>query len=79
MSDEKLYILFDSRAWGSGGTDDAAVLCTAQSEAEALRDAKMFGASACYAYDKAGSKKKPTLKNETWMWDTDSDGKRINL
>jgi len=70
---KKLYILYDGRACGNNGTDDALVLCTAQSEAEALQDADMFGETACYSYDAKGK----TLTNEKWEWDTDVNGRKI--
>ena len=53
MSD-RLYILYDSRACGAQGTDDASVLSTADSLEEARRDTDMFGACACYSYDTNG-------------------------
>lgn len=69
----KLFILYDARAFGGVGTGDASVFCTASTEAEAAKDARMFGETACYEYETSGKK----LINEKWLWDTNENGKRV--
>ncbi len=68
---KRLYILYDARACGDQGTDDAAVLCTAGTDSEARGDAKMYGETACYSYAILGK----NLEDERWKWDTNSRGK----
>lgn len=72
---EKLYVLYDERACGAQGTDDAVVLCTAYSIKEAEDDATMFGVTACYSYDV--DEEGRTVLNEQWEFDTDLNGARI--
>jgi hypothetical protein len=56
----KLFIVYDERAMLEG-TDEAAVLCTAQSLKEARRDVQtMFPRGVIYSYDRDGD----TLVNE---------------
>lgn len=60
------FILFDGRACNGVGTDDATVLMSCNSEAEAHREKTEFGdASACYSYKEEGNK----LTDEKWEWD----------
>jgi hypothetical protein len=61
----KQYILYDSRAAGGLGTDDASVLVACESEAEAKSYKGEFGGMSCYSYDIVDSK----LVNEKWEWD----------
>lgn len=46
----RLYILYDSRAWFD--PDEAAVYCTANSFQEAKRDAQDFDDAVVYSYKK---------------------------
>lgn len=63
---KKKYILYDARAMGSQGTDDATVLCCADTVAEYKRDARDFGYElAIYQYDVRGKE----LVNEEWIDD----------
>ena len=58
-----IYLLYDSRAMGDQGTDDAMVLCCANTDREAKEDARMFGYDlAIYKYDVKGNE----LINERW-------------
>lgn len=66
MSGRK-YILFDGRACGGVGTDDATVLvfCDTAEEAHSYKDD--FGDAACYSY---AVKDGNILYDERWEWDS---------
>jgi hypothetical protein len=63
---ERLYILYDSRACGAQGTEDASVLVACEDNKEARTYCGDYGAMACYsyAYDSDGS-----LIDERYEWD----------
>lgn len=65
MSEQRYYMLFDGRACGGRGTDDAVVLVSSGSQKEARKDAKLFSEGACYSYRVEGD----LLKDERWEWD----------
>lgn len=58
MKAKRQFILYDGRAADGLGTDEAAVLCTAETLAEARDDAGTgeWGAVACYSYGLDGNK-----------------------
>jgi hypothetical protein len=64
----QVFILFDARAAGGVGTDNASVacVCVCDTESEARDDAKHRGSVACYQYDQKGK----NLVNERWLWDS---------
>ncbi len=57
MKAKRQFILYDGRAAYGRGTDDATVLCTCETLAEAKYDARTggWGAIACYSYDLDGT------------------------
>lgn len=61
----RLWILYDSRACGDSGTDDASVLVSCQSNKEAKSYKGDFGSMACYSYEIKGK----NLVDEQWEWD----------
>jgi len=62
----RLYLIYDGRAAGGQGTEDAMVMvASGNSEEDARKDAKEHGdISSCYSY-KDGDK----LTDEKWEWD----------
>lgn len=62
---KRTWILYDSRACGAQGTEDASVLVVCGSEGEARSWCGQFGAMACYSYAKDGG----DLTDERWEWD----------
>lgn len=65
----RMFIIYDGRACGGAGTDDAAVCDTATSDREARSRARSgdYGASvACFSYrtDQPG-----IMDDERWEWD----------
>lgn len=65
MSD-RLYILYDSRACGAQGTEDASVLEACEDDADARSACGDYGAMACYSYAHGPDS---TLVDEKWEWD----------
>jgi len=65
MPEERTYILYDSRACGDQGTEDASVFDTADSNKEAKSLKGDYGAMACYSCRKDGNQ----LVDERWEWD----------
>lgn len=64
---KRFFILFDSRACGDAGTDDAAVLVACDGgDKEAQTYKGDFGDMAAYSYEVT---KKNELINERWEWD----------
>lgn len=64
-AERRTYLLFDSRACGAQGTEDASVLVACESNREAKSYKGDYGAMACYSYrDDNG-----TLIDERWEWD----------
>ena len=45
------FILFDGRATGGQGTEDALALLSCQTRQEAWREASMYSECACYSYE----------------------------
>lgn len=66
-SNDRKYILYDARACGDAGTDDASVLVACGSNKEAKSYRGDFGAMACYSYATDGGE----LTDERWEWDYD--------
>jgi len=62
---DRVYILYDGRACGDQGTDDASPLVVCGRNKEAKGHKGDFGAMACYSYRKDGKK----LVDEQWEWD----------
>ena len=68
------YILYDGRAMGGGGTENASVLTFCDTMAEAKSWKGQFGPMACYSY-RAVKYEGPThegnntLDDERWEWD----------
>ncbi len=58
--------MFDSRACGGAGTDDATVLVFCESNKEAKSYKGQYGAMACYSYEYEDGDR---LVNEKWEWD----------
>ena len=79
MSEERKFVLFDSRACGGGGNPfrEASVLVFCGSEQEARHYAGDFGAMACYSFPTktastpGGAPSDTILDSErgTWEWD----------
>lgn len=72
---KRLYILYDMRACSGRGTDDAAVLESCYTMAEARRSAPEWGKSpfaacACYSYKVKSTEQCPDgeLVDEKWEW-----------
>lgn len=65
----KQWILYDGRACGGVGSDDAMVLCCASSLKEAKEDSKMFGDGAIYVCDIYRYNGKDYGENEEWVED----------
>ena len=65
MGDKRSYILYDSRACGVQGTEDACVLVSCESDEEAQSHKGDFGSMACYSYEIKGNE----LVDERWEWD----------
>lgn len=64
------YILYDARACGGAGTDDATVLVACNSNKEAESYKGDYGAMACYSYAvEKGADGKRMLVDEQWEWD----------
>jgi len=61
----KMWILYDGRACGNAGTDDASVLVACDSAKEADVYKGDYGSMACYSYDIVDGK----LVNRQWEWD----------
>lgn len=59
------FVLYDSRACGSQGTEEASVLVCCESNREAKSYKADFGAMACYSYRVDGK----NLVDEQWEWD----------
>ena len=65
MSNDRVYILYDSRAAGGVGTEEASVLVACDDEEEAKSYQGEFDAMSCYSYcDKNGQ-----LTDEQFEWD----------
>ena len=70
MSDEKRYVLFDGRAMGASGTDDAWAHVLCKSDACARSYAGDYGAMACYSYKvEKHEGRADRLIDERWEWD----------
>ncbi|MCI0537689.1 MAG: hypothetical protein L0Z50_20945 [Verrucomicrobiales bacterium] len=66
MSDSRKYVIYDARACGGQGTDQARLCDVADSNTEARRCHQgIYGAVACYSYRVNGKK----LVDERWEWD----------
>ena len=65
MSKKRMYILYDGRACGAAGTEDASVLVACGSNKEAHYHRGEYGEMACYSFAVAGDK----LVDERWEWD----------
>ena len=65
MGQNRKYILYDSRACGAVGTDDAAVIVFCDSNKEAKSYKGQYGAMACYSY----RENENMLDDEKWEWD----------
>ena len=68
------YILFDGRATGNQGTDDALALTTCHSKQDAIKEASMYHECACYSYEVkvdafAHDSQVAKLVNERWEFD----------
>lgn len=61
----RMYILYDGRACGGQGTDDATVLVACSSDREARGYKGDYGQMACYSYAVNGQE----LSDERWEWD----------
>lgn len=61
------YILYDGRACGGQGTDNASVLEACDSDEEAQEAKGDYGQMACYSYRLEPDGK--TLVDERWEWD----------
>ncbi len=66
---KRIWILYDSRACGAVGTDDALVLVACDSEKEAKSYCGDYGAMACYSYAEVKRDGKNILEDEKWEWD----------
>ena len=64
--ERRLYVLYDDRACGAQGTEDATVLVSCESEEEALSYRGDFGPMACYSYAIGPGDQ---LEDERWEWD----------
>lgn len=62
---KRTYILWDSRACGGVGTDDASVIEVCADEQEAREYGGESGGAACYSYADVGA----NLTDERWEWD----------
>lgn len=65
MSKKYSFLLFDGRACGGEGNEDALVLVACDSDKEARSYAGDFGDMACYQYELVGGE----WTNEEWWWD----------
>lgn len=65
----RMFILYDGRACGGRGTDDASVLVACDTEEEAKGYFGKYGDMACYSYAKSYKKSKRLLIGERWEWD----------
>lgn len=63
---DRLFILYDSRACGAQGTEEASVLVACEDNKEARSYCGDYGAMACYSYAHGDS---GTLIDEQWEWD----------
>ncbi len=61
----RTYILYDGRACGAAGTEDASVLVACDSNREAKSYKGDYGQMACYSYAVNGDQ----LSDERWGWD----------
>lgn len=67
---KRLWILYDSRACGGVGTDNAVVLVACDSNKEAQSYKGEYGSMACYSYKiEKRSNGKEYLVDEQWEWD----------
>ena len=64
----RIYILYDERACGNRGTEEAAVLVACDFVAEAQKYRGTFGNMACYSYKRPKEKEK-LLLDQRWEWD----------
>jgi len=64
---KRVYILYDGRACGGKGTDEAQVLVACGSAKEAASYKGQFGQMACYSYKRMF--KPARLEDEKWEWD----------
>lgn len=64
---KRYYILYDGRACGAVGTEDATCLVFCDYEAEARSYKGDFGTMACYSY--SANHEKNELTDEKWEWD----------
>ena len=62
----RTFILYDGRACGNQGTDDASVLVGCDSDEEAQSYKGDFGGMACYSY---AIDKNNHLVDQQWEWD----------
>ena len=65
----RIWILYDGRACGGVGTEDAMVLVACTSEKEAKSYKGDFGDMACYSYSEIVENGKNMLVDEKWEWD----------
>lgn len=69
--EERVYILYDSRAADGLGTDEASVLVVCESEEEAESYKGDFGGMACYSYREEGERF--VDERFEWNWFPGSD------
>jgi hypothetical protein len=62
----RLYFLYDARACGGVGTDDATVLTCGESLEEVREDAKDYGGGAIYSYSNSAD---GSMRDEKWEED----------
>lgn len=62
---KRTWILYDGRACGGQGTEDASVLVCCGSNQEAKSYRGEYGDMACYSYAEKGTE----LTDERWEWD----------
>jgi len=63
-TDDRTYILYDSRAADGTGTEDASVLEVCNDDKEACEAKGDYGGMACYSYYKEGN----NLVDERFEW-----------